>query len=611
MPTIYIPTTHKELSVRKQRAYSDFSKVVNWGRGNPAKFAELMFGTKLMDYQIYAFMESWNRPFVAWLMCRAGGKTVIVAVYLMTKMMLIPNYKVYIAATKLEQAIESFTKIEDIACNRIPSFKGLTDVFKYELDTGANKNGFGHNPAGYKFALYNGSSLQTLSGNIKGNRGKRGGIWYDEAAFIDKAMMDMGDNYANVDADFSSDSTGNKYIQPRQMPLQLLYTSSAGSQDMPFYEKYKTYARYMLAGNPDYFVCNFDVDAIFNHSSFDGKEVKSHLSAAKIETQIKNNPEAARQELYNEFISGAGEDAVVSMDCLIRNSETRLPVYFNDNDHRKFILCYDPARNFDNSILSVFEVLNLENGYNLNLVNVISMVNRETSKKTPLNYVEQLKIIRQAMIDYNGHGAAEWENIELYIDAGAGGAPRSGIADQLLFPWTDSKGIEHRGVIDPKDPQYETDRRNHPNNAKIVHLLEPKSYKAKIYGALEEMSNLNLIHYTLYDGHKDYLLLPDKDGFSEHKLSRQERESLMQIELAKNEVSYMVRTETPATGAVTYELLKERRNTMHDDRAYTIAMGAYALWEMRTKDLRSRRLNVSNDIFSMVRCPTYNFMGRR
>lgn len=611
MPTIYIPTTTKELSLRKQRAYSEFSKVINWGRGNPIRFAELMFGTKLMDYQIYAFLGSWNKPFVAWLMCRGAGKTAVVAVYLMTKMVLIPNYKMYIAATKLEQAIESFTKIEDIACNRIASFKKLTDIFKYELDTGANKNGFGHNPAGYKFALYNGSSLQTLSSNVAGARGKRGGVWGDEAAFIDKAMFDMAENYANVDADFSSDVSGDKYISPRQMPLQLLYTSSAGSQEMPFYEKYKTFARHMIAGNPDYFVCNFDVDAVFNHSSFEGKPVKSHLSATNIEAQIRDNPETARQELYNEFTSGAGENAVVSMDCLIRNSETKLPVFFNDTDQRKFILCYDPARNFDNSILSVFEVLQLENGYNLDLVNVISMVNRETSKKTPLNYVEQLKIIRQAMIDYNGHGAAEWENIELYIDAGAGGAPRSGIADQLLFPWTDSKGVEHRGVIDPDDPQYETDRRNHPDNAKIVHLLEPRGYKAKIYGALEEMSNLNLIHYSLYDGHKDYLLLPDKDGYNEHRLTQQEREALQQIELAKTEISYMTRTQTPGSSTVTYELLKERRNTMHDDRAYTVAMGAYALWEMRTKDLRSKRMNTSDELFSMVRQPTYNFMGRR
>lgn len=607
--TVYTPTSQKELSLRKQRAYSEFAKVVNWGRGNPVKFAELMFGMKLMDYQVYSFMESWNKPFVAWLMCRAGGKTVIVACYLMTKMVLIPNYKVYIATTKLEQAIESFTKIEDLACNRVPSFKGLTDVFKYELDTTANKNGFGHNPAGYKLALYNGSALQTLSSNIAGARGKRGGIWYDEAAFIEKAMMDMGDNYANVDADFSTDSTGDLYIQPRQMPLQLLYTSSAGSRDMPFYDKYKTYARHMIAGNPDYFVCDFDVDAVFNHSSIDGKPIKSHLSTAKIEAQIRDNPEAAQQELYNLFLSGAGENAVVSMDCIIRNSQTKLPVFFNDTDQRKFILCYDPARNFDNSILSIFEVLKLDNGYNLDLVNVISMVNRNTDKKTPLNYVEQLKIIRKAMIDYNGYGAAEWENIELYIDAGAGGAPRSGIADQLLFPWTDEKGIEHRGVIDPDDPQYEDDRRNHPENARIVHLLEPRSYKAKMYGALEELSDLNLIHYTLYDGYKDYLLLPGEDGYDEHRLSKQEREALQQIELAKNELSYMVRSQTSGTSAVTYELMKERKNTMHDDRAYTLAMGAYALWLMRTKDLRKKRVSTAPDTFFMARPPSYNFVS--
>lgn len=595
-----------DLSLRKQKVYQDFANVVNWGRRNPSKFAEEFLGVKLMDFQRYAFEESWTRPYVAWLMCRGAGKTAVVAVYLMTKMMLIPSYKVYICTTKQEQAIESFMKIEDIAMNRIPSFKGLTDIFRHEITGSGPNNGFGHNPTGFKFELFNGSMIKTLSSNEAGNRGKRGSVWYDEAGYIRKEVFDVSDKYANVDADFRLGTTDTGYKTPVQMPLQLLHTSSAGSADMFFYERYRTYAKHMIAGDPNYFVCDFDVNAVLNYSSVGGVPIKSHLSAAQVEQDIRDNPDSAEQELFNKFKKGAGASAVVSEDCLVRNSISSLPVFFNDTGQRKFIFCYDPARNFDNSILSIFEVRKESNGYNLYLVNVISMVNKETAKKTPLNYVDQLQIIRKTLLAYNGQGVADYENVQFYIDAGSGGAPRSGIADQLLFPWKDQYGIEHKGIIDPVDPQYQTDRRKHPGNAKIVHLLEPRKYKAKIFGALEEMAKLDLIHFTDYNGHTDDIMLPDgNQGFIQHTLSQEEREALIQIELTKKEISYICRTETPATKSVTYELVKERRNTMHDDRAYTLAMGAYALWELRNRDLRSKRKSTTHDVYCMARAPVY------
>lgn len=604
----FVPISKLDLSLRKQKMYEEFSKVVNWGRCNPAKFAEIMYGAKLMDYQLYAFEESWTKSNVAWLMCRGAGKTVVVALYLMTRLVLIPDYKVYISTTKQEQAIEAFMKIEDIAMNRLPSFKGLTDIFRHELDCGKNgAGGFSHNPAGYQFKLFNGSGIKTLSSNEAGSRGKRGSVWYDEAGWIRQGIFNVVDKYTTIDTDFVTDSTNSHYERPPQLPLQILHTSSAGSAAMPFYDRYRKYAKHMIAGDPNFFVCNFDVDVVLNHSSLDGRHIKSHLAADQIEKDIRDNPESADMEFYNHFKHGAGNAAVVSEDCLIRNSHTSLPVFFNDTGKRKFIFCYDPARNFDNSILSVWEVRYESNGYNLYCVNVISMVNTETEKKTPLNYVDQIRIIRDAMLAYNGAGAADYENIQFYIDAGSGGAPRSGIADQLLFPWTDKFGVEHRGIIDPKDPQYQTDRRKHPNNAKIVHLLEPRTYKAKIYGALEELANLNLIHFTMYDGHAEDIMLDDgKGNYRQHKLTSQEREALIQIELAKNEVSYICRTETPTTRTVTYELVKERQNKMHDDRAYTVAMAAYALWELRNKDLRSHKTTTDSILFK-ARPPKYDF----
>ena len=51
----------------------------------------------------------------------------------------------------------------------------------------------------------------------------------------------------------------------------------------------------------------------------------------------------------------------------------------------------------------------------------------------------------------------------------------------------------------------------------------------------------------------------------------------------KIDTSYMCRYDTP-NGGVQYELAKDKK-AMHDDKAYTLAMGAYALAKLRRTDL--------------------------
>ena len=80
------------------------------------------------------------------------------------------------------------------------------------------------------------------------------------------------------------------------------------------------------------------------------------------------------------------------------------------------------------------------------------------------------------------------------------------------------------------------------------------------------------------------LLQDDKSSEPyEYKLSNEEVLSLTQCSLAKKELLYMCRSVT-GNGNVTYELARDKRNTMHDDRAYVCALAAYALaTKRRTK----------------------------
>ena len=599
--------TDKEFSQKKLEEYSNWQKIVQYGRQNPIWFLEWGLGAALLDFQKWTYMNSWYRPFVLWLECRGAGKTVEAALMHMGKMMLIPNWKQYVASNSLAQSIECFKKIEDIALNRIPSFKSLTDIFAEEVYRNANsETGFIHNPSGHYFKLFNNSELVTLSSNITANRGKRGSVHFDESGWMDEETYAVLENFINVDTSFRLGIDTRTHIEPRQIPLQLLYTSSASDCESHYFKIFKKFSQKQIIGDPNYFVADLTADAITKFSTVNGVPIKSHLTQAQIEKAVEDNPELAERELFNHFRRGSGANAVVNMETLIHNSEARVPLLYNDTSKKKFIFCYDPARNYDNSVLSIFQLIEDDDiGYYLRLENVISMVDTETRNKTPLPMTRQLDIIKEQMIKYNGEKAPEWENITFWVDSGAGGGGISAICDQLLEDWYDSNGVKHRGIIDPVHKQYETARKKYPLAMPIVHLVDPSSYKKIIYDAVQKMCQLNLIKFTEYDGKDEITIINNNKEIVQYPLNAEEKLALANIELAKIELSYMCRYDTP-NGGVQYELERGKQNKMHDDRAYTMALGAYALSTLRRHDLTTPIVDNSADFFLARPAKKYN-----
>lgn len=582
---IYLPITSKEFSQKKLEAYSQIAKIIQWGRKNPVKFVELFYGLKLIDYQAYCFMRTWTSQFSLWAECRGAGKDTLAAAYNMARLSLIPDYHIFVSSNTYAQSVDSCNKLKDIALKRIPSFASATDVFAREVDrTGTNsETGFLQAPT-FKFRLYNNSTMEALSSNLEAIRGKRGAVWFNETAWKTKEELAVVENFINVDTSFSTSTEKVRYIHPQQMPLQILYTSSVGDVSYPFFDKYKTFYKKMLVGNKNYFCFDLNAYDILNHSTIDGEPIKSHLTEDQIMKAIEEDPDNADVELFNKFRKGGGQNSVVTMDEIIRNSVFRKPLLYNDTGKKKFIFCYDPARNFDGSVLSIFQIINDKDvGFKLKLENVVSMIDQNTKNKTPLPMPDQLEIIKKLMIKYNGERAAEWENIDFYIDSGSGGGGISAVADQLMEDWYDQYGGKHRGIIDPEHKQYETARKKYTNAMPIVHLVDPQGYKRIMFDATSKMIKLNLIEFTEFDN-KDYILIEKKDGsFEKESLSLEEQLALANINLAKMQLSYMCRYDTP-NGGVTYELAKDKKN-MHDDAAYTLAMGCYALAKLRRADL--------------------------
>ena len=114
-----------------------------------------------------------------------------------------------------------------------------------------------------------------------------------------------------------------------------------------------------------------------------------------------------------------------------------------------------------------------------------------------------------------------------------------------------------------------------------------------MYDAVSKMVKLNLIEFTDYDN-KDYIMIQNKDGgFDTVELTFEEKLALTYMNIAKMQLSYMCRYDTP-NGGVQYELAKDKKN-MQDDAAYTMAEGAYALSVMRRENLLEKPKNTDFD----------------
>ena len=608
---VFFPPTKVELAQRQLNEYELYTKIIQEGRKNPIWFVEEMLGIKLFDSQKLIFMNSWQARFIVWLMSRGFGKTSIANIYDATRLMLIPNYKIFVSCNSASQSADFFRSLEDIFKGINPTFRSVTEMFLGELVVSpTNKDGFSHDMTrGNNFTLWNDSELRTLSTNLEAIRGKRGSVQADESLGMTRERAKVVDFYATTDQDFYLSVNKVQWKEPPAFPLQLMYTSSAGDVDTDLYDKYNMYSKRMIWGDRDYYVADFNINTVLYHSSVDGVPTKSHITEELVKKSFEEDPEKAEQELLNRFRRGGGKNAIVPPDTMLACSQQYRPILSGDGK-QKFIFCYDPARAFDNSILSIWQVIEDEQyGLMLKLANVISMVDQENTKKTPLPMPDQLRIIREALLDYNGDNAQPYENIlAFYIDAGAGGGGVSAVADNLMADWEDENGNLHKGIIDPTHPQYITARGKYEDAIPIVKLVEPRQYKKLIYDALQKMMEAHLIIYSSYDG-KDYMLIADPNQKKKNKdeednviridLSVQEQISLAQAELMKIEILYMERIET-GSGNVTFELIPEKRNKMHDDRAYTAALAGYALSCMRRSNLVTIEDNSEFEFHSFV-----------
>ena len=632
-PTIFVKPTEEIISQRKMEGMQKLSEIKQWGLRNPTKFMERFIGVDLLDVQTYTFMNSWDKMYALWLCTRNYGKSTLLALYYMTRGMLLNNCRCYICAGTSDQSIETFEKIVSIAKNEIESFTGLTDVFRNEVVINmTNNDGFIRNPAGFTYRLYNGSFVKTLNSNVNAKRGKRAeAVCFDESGFLDEEVFQVIEPYTAQDKNFKMGGSVNVTTLPKELPNQLLYTSSASTTDSYFYKKYKEYSKAMIWGSKDHFVADINCEIMFN-ATYRGKIYPaSLLTKEKVDNAMRENKEKALREYYNIFTSDGGADAIFKRSMIVKNSTIRPPIMFNDTKDRLFALAYDPARSMDNSFVLVGEYYkDSSDNWRMRIANGINFMDLSKKNKTPMRTPEQVKKLKQMILDYNGDGVDDYTNISnIFIDAGSGGAGVN-IADYLMEDWYE-EGHEgeqkylHRGLIDKE--QSSDYVKKFPNAVDKIKLLPPTMYKSIIYEAAIEMMRLDLIDFTAEYDNKGYLTMLDidekemakakKDLIAKYKdksmskgeldrlveeelqernlastkiykLSPDEELGLVQIDSLKEEMVNMVRKKRES-GKDGFELSTEKQNKLHDDRSYCFSMLCYGLSELRREHIKNKK----------------------
>ena len=635
---LFVKPTEYSISQRKLDGYKTLANIRSYYQRNPVKFMEDILGAKLLDSQAYCVQMSWNTPFVLWVCSRGWGKSTVVDLMLMAKSYLNPFYTSYIAAGSSEQSIQTFQTLYKIANQAIESMTGLTDLFKQEVEIkNASGDGFVRNPAGNYVSLYNGSMIKTLNSNIDRRRGARANmVVFDETGWLSEEMLSVYAAFTIVNKDMKLG--GNVNIDtintiPQDIPNQLFYVSSASSIDTPFYQKYRDFSKQMILGNKDYFVAEINCDVVIDGTVGGKVYPASLLKRETVEAEMRNNPEKTAREYYCKFSDGGNLNSIIKRAWITRNSYVRPPVLSNDTNQRRICCFYDPARSSDNSILLITELReDPEKGYMMDILNCISFIDVGLKKKTPMMYQEQIKEIHDILLNYNGD-ALDYDNIEVFMaDAGAGGGGNSWVADSLIEDWVDKSGINHHGLIDKKYSSEYVGR--FPNAVNKMRLINPGTYKSEAFEALIKMIEADLITFPAEYDNKGYLNVLEVDektiakyradimskldsmGLSQieyeekleeemskldigkvktRKLSVEEEVALKQIDMMKEEIVNICRIKRDS-GKDAFKLPPYKdadtgasEATMHDDRAYCLALAGFFLQEKRIEHIRTRK----------------------
>lgn len=591
------------------------AETIAFYRRNPCIAAEDLLGVQLLDSQAWILESSWNTTNAVWACSRNFGKSFLIVVMAALKAVLYENQNIYIISSVGAQAKETFFKLEEIVLRKgrtSESIKSLKDIVANETVKSANNSdGFKHDPASFSVEFYNGSKIFTLNSKPDNIRGKRATlIFFDEAAFCSDEILTIAKAFGAQEMDFQT-SIDNNYDpakQPRQIPVQTVYASSQDTMDTVFYKNYKDFAKEMISGNRNFFVCDMPCTTAMQ-VYLKGKPYQPLLSQETVDTALRENKPKALREFFNQPSMDGGASQIIKWGTVRRNERLIIP-YADWRPENNIVMAFDPARTNDNSVLGVMNIVeDPQLGLCGDIINFVNFIDTASRNKYKLDSNRQVGLLREYLSIYNGENP-DYEYIDmLLIDSGSGGGGNL-YGDRLLEDWHDSSGRKHCGLIDKENELYNGYSKLYRNAIDKVRLINPRNLRTQMVEEFIELFNLGVIRLPNEYNGQDFIRIPkkgNKNGEDEDEiyyLSNQEKLSFVQIDLMKTEITSIHKMSNPENTSVRYTLPKEKENKMHDDRFYVMILLAHRLFELRrAKAMRTRKK--TNDISALlqVRAP--------
>jgi hypothetical protein len=310
--------------------------------------------------------------------------------------------KIYIVSSKGNQAQETFSKLEDLAKQRIDSIPSLKDIFFNEVVKGNNSDGFIHDKASFKVTTYNNSTTFTLNSVPDNIRGKRSQLLlFDESAFCTEELISVVLPFITQNTDFkiSTEETFDVRLLRKEVPTQVIFSSSAGDVYSRHYSVYREYAKKMIAGDSNYFVADIPCDIPLS-PLVDGEPAPPLLTKQQIDDDMRINPDKALREYYNKFQKDGGETQMIKWTQIRRNESFDLPKMCTTNSGEKFAIAFDPSRSGDNAIIGVMEIKYDDRiGYYGEIINCVGLLDIKKKKKMQMKAPDQVKYLKQTILD--------------------------------------------------------------------------------------------------------------------------------------------------------------------------------------------------------------------
>lgn len=293
---------------------------------------------------------------------------------------------------------------------------------------------------------------------------------------------------------------------------------------------------------------------------------------------------------YNKFDNDSNEDAFIKRSVLNKYSKPYYPIFNNDTLDRTFILAYDPSTKLDNSVVAVAELKHDdEKGYWVEFVNMVNLVEiLSNGEKVLIQKPDQVDRIKEMLIDYN-QGALDYDNINmLIIDAGAGGGGED-IGQYLMREWVGHDKKRHLGLIDLEDEYMKVREDDYPANVQKLRMFNFKRDKVRAYERAQNAINQGLAIFPTSLNPRMELEFEETDAEGNIRIryenvNEEERNALIQLDLAKEELVAMVKNKRP-NGTVQFDLSPDAKSrNFHDDRADVVCMILDRLMELRATE---------------------------